>query len=460
MNSITHTCHTLLGLAQRGLPRLFPLLAVLFGCSSPNSSIGITAVGVEGASGVLAITNVNVIPMDGPATLPNQTVIIRNGRIDQVGPSNQLSVPRGAAKVNGSGRYLIPGLMDMHVHHFGTAGDREVGRNLFLAHGVTTVRHMWGYDGIIAERDAIREGQLTGPRIFAASPGMDGPGGRWESVTPAISTPAEARSAVETAAAQGYDFVKVYSRLDTSSFNAAIETAGRHNLPVVGHVPNAVGYEKALASGMVTVEHLIAFRREASLSSTTDNLVDTQRAEEVARQYAASEIWVVPTVYVLTYTPSDVVQIQQLDVWRYVTASQRSFWSQFPAAERHTSALANHLTVLQILRNAGVRILVGTDTGVENMIGGYSMWEELDHLVMGGFSPYEVLHAATAQPAVFLGMESELGRVKIGYNADLVLLEENPLDDIAAIRTIVGVVTHGRWLSRSHLIELLESSGS
>ncbi len=211
----------------------------------------------------VAFVNVNIVPMDADRVLESQTVLVGREGIVQIGPTDQVAIPDSALRIDGTGQYLLPGLADMHVHWTSnTTSELRNDNFLFLANGVTTIRVMWGSNFALRRRDEIIQGLAPGPTVYIASPGMDGPGGPWN--TPAVTTTSQAQQTVRQYKADGYDFIKVYNALQPSIYRAIIDEARAQNIRVVGHVPGAVGVETVLASGQASLEHFIGFRLAAS----------------------------------------------------------------------------------------------------------------------------------------------------------------------------------------------------
>ncbi len=418
----------------------------------------------EVQASVVAFVDVNVVPMDRERVLEGQTVLVRDGRIAEMGPVAAVTVPAGAPMISGRGRYLMPGLADMHVHFNSNALEAQNDHILFLANGVTTVREMWG-DGnqlSLAERGAIAAGVRLGPTIYAASPGMDGPGGPWAGSTPPVTTVEQARATVAEHAAKGYDFIKVYNLLGPAVYDAIVEEAARLGIRVIGHVPQAVGLTRVLAAAQASEEHLIGFGLAASSTrSISSGTLDVSVVAALAQTASRASIWHTPTITVDALSVNRVQELQRSGPYRYVSPLMRlrfqnGFYQGRPTAAAAT-AEANHKVVTRALRDAGAKLLLGTDAGFGYMLQGFSIHEELAHLVDAGLTPYEALRAGTAEPAAFLLAEDAFGTVATGRRADLVLLDENPLEDVAHVnRERAGVMVRGRWFSERRLRQMLE----
>ena len=428
----------------------------------------------------LAFTSVNLLPMTaGEPLIRDQTVIVAGGRIAAVGPATSVQVPRDAVRIDGRGKYLMPGLADMHVHleHF----DNPAYLKLFLINGVTFVRSMDGRPEILEWKRAAAAGALESPDIHTAGPVLDGsPPVRDDNV--ALATPEQARQAVADQAAAGYDFIKVYANLSPDVFEAIMMAARERGLPVAGHVPRAVGLDAFLASDVKSIEHLSDFADSIAAQAPSTGAppaflkrrfgfaADPARMSAVAAKVAKSGKWVAPTIIAddrLVAPPTLVEQWAKAPeaasvdrgilryYWRGVLerASERLAAGDWQWVER---GRANRIALLRALHAAGVPLLIGTDTPQPFVFPGSSVHQELETYVAAGFTPAEALAAATREPAKFLGQEESWGTVEEGKRASLLLLDGNPLEEISATRRIAGVVARGRWIPATRLAEMRE----
>ncbi|REJ74887.1 MAG: hypothetical protein DWQ36_13645 [Acidobacteria bacterium] len=414
------------------------------------------------------------------APTPDQDVLVCGTRIRAVGPSGSLEVPEGATRVDASGKVLMPGLFDGHVHLFA-----PLDLDLNLAWGVTGVRNLFGNAFALNTRAQIEQGAIVGPRFFTAGPIVDGDPPIWPG-SDAVTTAEAARETVAKQAEAGYDFVKVYSLLRPDPFFAAIEAAHERGLMAGGHVPGSVPLEDATARGMDFIEHLTGFlpaaQRDDSpyLALTPDERRATDRYEitrlqvegfdpeklpTVAGWMVEHGVWNIPTFVVIERITASAAQKQE---WvethpqmRYVSGPTLSFWnpnndfrlqdvSEEQLAARARSA-ALHAPIVKALHEAGAELMLGTDTPNPFVFPGYSVHEELQRFVEAGLTPWQALRAATVQPARFLGQEEVFGRVAPGLEADLLLLDANPLEAIENTERVAGVMTRGRWLDRAAL---------
>lgn len=369
---------------------------------------------------VVAFRDVAVVPLDSPGVLERQTVVVRDRRIATVGPADEVAIPDGAHAIDGSGRYLMPGLADMHVHL-----DREDLRT-YLANGVTTVRNMWGYDEIAEMRDAIAAGELDGPTVHSTSPGIDGTPPKWP-YTQIVQTAAEADSTVvRLVEDEGWTMLKVYQDLRPETYDAVVAAARRLGVRFMGHVPHRVGLRHALESGQASLEHLGGFDVElgGGRGGAGWLKMDPDGIPEVVSWTRDAGAYVSPTLVI-------------------VRTMARGRWS----ADQAAVITRNRRTLVRALHEGGVPILLGTDSGIDVVDPGTSIHEELDELVRAGLSPYDALRAGTVTAARFLGAEDEFGAVREGLRADLLLLADDPLQDVGAAAHPLGVMANGVWFS-------------
>ena len=426
------------------------------GCSKPKPA-------PPALEQVLAITHVTVVDIVAGNDVPDQTVVVRGSRIAEAGAAASIPVPARATVVDGRGKYLIPGLWDMHVH---ALADAEVARGFlpaFVAWGVTGVRDMGGKVNVMrAARFAVQVGTVVGPRIVAAGAILDGPQPVDSTVSLAVGTPEQARAAVDSLAAYGADFIKVYTLLPRPAYFAALREAARLHLPVAGHVPDGVTVREAADSGQRSIEHL---RDEtepicAAVDAACDRLLDTLRAHGT---------WLVPTLVVLRAKAilDDSSLYADPRVWT-VPETVRSAWERIREGKQDRPQAywrekrARYRMELALVGEAakrGVPVLAGTDAGALYTYPGSSLHDELAQLVRAGLTPAAALRAATLGAAEFLGAADSLGTVARGKAADLVLLDADPLSAIANTRTVRAVVLRGRLFAGAALDSLRSAEG-
>jgi len=447
----------------------------------------------------LAIIHVTVINTNGSAPQPDSTVVIDGSRISAVGAFSSTTIPAGARIIEASGKFLIPGLTDMHLHLTGAgepAGSREFILPLLVANGVTTVRDMGGIVASLKQlRHEIDSGERLGPQIFFTGPYLDGnPPSFQPSIV--VQDAAEARNAVQRLKFEGVDFIKVQSRLQPEAYFAIAQEAQKGGMRFVGHVPDSITARQASDAGQASIEHLTGVllgcstreeelrqrrltgipRGENFMQSLERGRVwdrdllasySSERAARLFQKFAANHTWQVPTLPLLIdlvyltpesnrpndprmkYIPSGLLQFWEL-------GRRQSFADQTEADFRVRRKLVkNSLATVKEMYAAGVPIMAGTDATAPNVIPGFSLHEDLDYLVQAGLAPMQALQAATSKPAEFLGLSSQQGTIAAGKRADLVLLDANPLDDIRNTQTIRAVILKGKLLNRSDLDALL-----
>lgn len=409
-----------------------------------------------------AFVGVTVLPMDTERRLEDHTVVVRDGRIEAVGPRATTLVPEGATTIDGTGRFLMPGLADMHVHTWASSD-----APMFLAHGVTTVRNLFGNPQHLAWRAQVEKGELLAPTLITAGPILDGDPPVWPGSL-VVQDVESARAAVELHVEQGYDFLKVYNRLPLAAYQAIVEEARLAGLAIDGHTPDAVGYERVLASGQRTVEHLsgIGLVLAADAPGTGwsgDTLgwtrVDPERQKLWVERSVAAGVWLCPTfvVFQKMLEPDQFERELGMEHVRHVSPFTRQFWKSMNASntpEGRTAAresVPGRMAFVKAFVDAGGRVILGTDMGNPLVVPGYSVHEELANFAAAGLSPYQSLASATRLPAECLGRADEFGTVAVGRRADLVLLAADPLLDVDHAREPLGVMVRGRWLDRAAL---------
>ena len=418
----------------------------------------------------VAFVNVNVIPMSVERIIPQQTVIVSDGIIAGIGNVDEMPVPETAVVVDGTDRFLVPGLAEMHAHvPPATSADLERYFALFIANGVTTVRGMLGHPSHLKLRAELIEGGRIGPRLITSGPSLNGR---------SVSGAADGARQVREQHAAGYDFVKIHPGLDDAEFAAIAETANELGMPFAGHVPVAVGLSRALASGMASIDHLDGYlaalmppHYDASggYGGFFDVLlagdVDADGIEGLARATAAAGTWVVPTETLVEQIvnggpatePPGGVEMQYMagaTVEGWVQAKRRQQQERGFSPEVAAKAIYLRRALIRELHDAGAGILLGSDAPQVFNVPGFSLHRELELLVAAGLTPFEALQAGTVNVARFLGLET--GVIETGREADLVMLDSNPLEDITSTRRVHGVMTRGRWYPAAELDALLE----
>jgi hypothetical protein len=437
--------------------------------------------------------HVDVVDVGTATVRRDCDVAIRGGRIESVAPSTRSTPPGGRRVIDATGKFLIPGLTDMHVHWY---DQRYLG--LFIANGVTGVRQMWGFPMHAAWRKRIEAGSLLGPQFTIGSPIVDGPNPVWPNSV-VVSDAAAGAEVVGRMKRDGYDFVKVYNRLPRDAYFAIARASKELAFPFAGHVPTAVSAFEASDAGQKSIEHdtgvLLAASsaetrlrdeslrvftggeanqgidsgRRAAIRQLNEDLLSTYDAEKAGRLFARfvrNSTSVCPTLVVLRAMASlDDARFTNDPRVKYMPRQIRESWNPANDPRNATKSAQDYaldrrvyrkqLDIVGAMHKAGVSLLAGTDVLNPYAFPGFSLHDELGLLVEAGLTPVQALRAATLNPAAFLGQEKTAGTIHPGKNADLVLLDANPLDDIAATRRIAAVVVRGRYFDRTALDALL-----
>ena len=427
--------------------------------------------------GTVAFVNVNVLPMDNERVLTDQTVVTSLGKISELGPASEIKVPRGATIVDGSEKYLIPGLAEMHAHlpRADTPAE-EVDRILFLflSNGVTTVRGMLGNASHLELRQQIADGTRLGPTIYAAGPAFR--------ASDELTADA-ARQRVREQHQAGFDLLKILEGLSMDVYDAIADEATKVGIPFGGHVPNPVGLLHALAAGQGTIDHLDNFldALEADDSPIKDADAATRGRElglhadeeKIPALVAATKLAdasVVPTMALWETFNADVPaeHYAAFEELKYLPRETVDAWIESQKGRRErlnpeagARVIEIRKKVLKALQDEGARIVFGTDAPQIFNVPGFSIHREISIMASAGLTPYEILASATKNAAEHFRAEA-FGRVKVGARADLMLLEANPLDDASNVSKRAGVMVRGQWLPeaeiQAELAELAETA--
>jgi hypothetical protein len=438
-------------------------------------------------SKALLFRNVTVIDGTGANPKRNTDVLILDKRIASIGP--RVHAPAGAEIVNGSGKFLIPGLWDMHVH----VSHADTFFPLFLANGITGIRDTgMNFDRLRAWRNDIASGARLGPRMVIAGPILDGPYSVLRDSAVSVDSAEKGRSVVRQLKEQGADFIKVYNFLSREVYLSLADEAKRQRLPLVGHVPFALSAAEASDIGQKSIEHLSGVLlacssredqlRARMISAIRESKFDAgivnrfvfsapppeiersfspDKARMLFQKFTRNRTWQVPTLRMLRLISFPAEEPRDDPRLDYVARFLRDDWSRYerPRTAEEIAArqrlFEKELEVVRMMRRAGVKMLAGTDTPNPYLIPGFSLHDELALLVRAGLTPMEALQSATRNPAEFLGILGSIGTVEEGKEADLVLLDADPLQDIRNTRRICAVVLRGRYLASEELQRLL-----
>jgi imidazolonepropionase-like amidohydrolase len=453
------------------------LILILFSSTSSQTTT---------STATVAFVNVNVIPMDKERVLRDQTVIVRDGVVREMGDAKRVRIPSGAQRINAKGKFLIPGLSDMHVHLFtddefpDALAEDEF--KIMLAYGVTTIRLMTGTPEQLVLRAKSARGEILAPTIYAASPQFIG---KKSTNAYVVTTETEAHEAVRKAKSDGYDYLKVTTNLKPEVYEAIVDEASKQNIRVVGHADSrSVGLMRALKARQ-QIEHLDSYL-EALLpesspikGSVSDiylynpknweslDYIDESKIPELARMTVQANPFVTPTLHLFKFTfgkgrseesfkaQPDLRFYPQktIDLWMGVS---RKYLSTAAPIEKREKYIRVRNRLVKAIYDAGGRVMAGSDTPEWLMLYGYTLHLELIDLRDAGLSNYAALEAATRNPALFFGTIDKTGTIEKGKRADLVLLEANPLEDIANTQKRAGVMLKGKYFSQEEMNRWLD----
>ncbi len=420
-------------------------------------------------NGDIAFVDVTVLPMDREQVLEEQTVIIDDGRIAAIGSSDEIGPEDGVQVIEADGGYLMPGLTEMHAHLPGPRmSDMDIANLLFLyiANGVTTVRGMQGDASQFGLRDQIDRGLVVGPSLYLASVPMSGA---------SIDAPEKAEQRVREYKVAGYDLVKLTEGLTVDVFDALARTSAEVDLPFAGHVSDEVGIRHVLASGQASVDHLdnylqglVPADQQPDEAPGLDGVgalmdrIDETLMPDLVRATVDAGTWIVPTMVLWETTfygdrsaadveseRPEVVYMppETLERWRQAVDGRRR--GTDAASNRQVAGLRRR--VLGALYRGGAKIALGTDSPQIFSVPGFSVHREMAVYIDAGMTPYDVLEIGTRRPAEYFDATDEFGTVAVGRRADLILLTENPLDDIGNVARRAGVMLRGRWFSEDDI---------
>jgi len=409
----------------------------------------------------IAIINVTVIDVISGENTPNMTVVVQGDQITEI--ASAISISQNVAQLDGSGKFLIPGLWDMHTHHEALGIESM---DLYLANGVVGTRDMGSeLQFIISLRDRINNGELPGPEIIAAGPILDDAPPEFPS-RQRVSDAEEARRTVRALQQSGVDFIKVHNLTPREVFFAIADETANLGMSFSGHVPPTVSIEEAASSGMTSIEHLSNFRVYLECAGTEPYSLDS--CQESFENLATHGVWQTPTIALAQEFPelmngmlNEIPMSQTLSHYEFASdALLERFETEISvgaSAQIVDFLRVNNVTSLAAisdLREAGNQFLAGCDA----LVPGFCLHDELEWMTLAGLSPLEALQTATINPAIFFGRENTQGTIEVGKRADLVLLDENPLADINNIRTVNAVLVRGHLISKPFIDDIFESN--
>jgi len=398
------------------------------------------------------INNVTVLSMDGETVHAKATVVVSGNRILSVGDPKDAVVFRHLDhQIDGTGKYLIPGLAEMHGHLPASGWDKDRTEEtlfLYLAGGVTTVRGMLGGPVQFELREKIKAGQIAGPTLYLAAPSLNGR---------SVSSPEEGEQKLRLYASQGWDLQKIHPGLSLPEYDAIAHAANELGFPFGGHVPADVGIERALEAGQISIDHMDGYLEW--LGGYTKELTEEDFARAVAIT-KASGTWIVPTqeLFNTFYSHGDgypVLTDEQVKALlarpenAYVARAMLARWEQTArSATPNPVASQNRQRLLKAFADGGVNLALGSDAPQTFSVPGFSIWREIEVMVEAGLTPAQILEMATAAPGRYFKDKDTFGTVTVGARADLILLDANPREDAMNLTKQAGVVAAGHWYSR------------
>jgi imidazolonepropionase-like amidohydrolase len=416
----------------------------------------------HGQTAVTAFVNVTVLPMDGDRVLAGQTVLVQGDRISAVGQSSRVPIPDGAMRIDARGKFLMPGLVDLHVHQLWTREIQLALLKMYVVNGVTTILNLRGTPEHLAFRHEIADQRVLGPTLYTAGPYVN---------EPFVVTADSVEREVVSQKRAGYDFIKLHGDLSRDAYARLNSVARREGIRVIGHAPRNLGIDALFAEGQYALVHAEEFLYDTlNRSRDVDLPLFEPRIPGLTRRMAEKGIWLMTTLTAyknIGLMAANLDRVLARPEMRYLPQTAREVWG--PATNPYTRRfgpekapgifrrLALQQKLIRQFDSAGVKLLLGTDGFNTGTVPGWSAHDELQELVAAGLSPYRALRAATANANEFLGATPCIGMVRTGCVADLLLLEANPLQNVRNARRASGVMLRGHWLSREALDRLLAS---
>jgi imidazolonepropionase-like amidohydrolase len=428
------------------------------------------------APGTFAFVDVNVLPMDRNRVLTGQTVIVRDGRITALGPSASVRVPADAQRIDGRGKYLMPGLAEMHAHVLGPAQPQELNRDimfLYIANGVTTIRAMLGAPNQLVLREQLKKGEVLGPTMFVAAPSLNGT---------SAPNPDTAMKLVRAHKTAGYDLVKLHPGLSRATYDSAVKVAREVGITMGGHVSAQVGIDRTLEARQSTIDHLDGYVEGAVADDLKRRIMSGQvpfsewmagvtdeKLRELARRTREAGVWNVPTMFLWeslfgSFAPESAAVREEMKyapkqwVRNWINQKQNQVQGQTNGGitpDLANQMLAQRRKLLKMLVDAGAPLLMGTDSPQMFNVPGFALHRELRLMGETGLTPFQVLESGTKNVGLYverdLKQDGKFGTVTVGNWADLVLLDRNPLESLDNVTARAGVMVRGRWVPRSEI---------
>lgn len=419
-----------------------------------------------------AFDNVRIIDVETGAIQPNQTVFVKDGKISLIVPSSEANLDGTMNTIIGGGRYLMPGLAEMHAHIPGNNNMKLLEETLFLylSNGVTTIRGMLGQPYHIELKDKVMSGEILGPRIYTSGPSLNGN---------TVTSTEQADQMVRDQKAAGYDFMKLHPGLTLENFDQIVKTAKEVGMPYAGHVSIDVGVRHAIESDYASIDHVDGYLEGLVPSTIRVNpnangffginfteIADESLIDELVKLTVEHNVWIVPTQAMMErwVGPTDPEILGEDPEMKYMPPNTLKSWistkKQVIEAPNYSAeqALAfNELRrkIIKKLHDGGAKFILGSDAPQVFNVPGFSIQRELEAMTRSGFTPLEAIQAGTINPAEFFKVQGEYGVIKPGASADLIMLQDNPLEDINNTRSQLGVMVRGKWMTKSDIYKKL-----
>ena len=428
---------------------------------------------------VTAFVDVTVVPLDRDGIVERQTVIVRGEKIVSVGPSNRARIPAGATRIDGRGKFLMPGLAEMHAHVVGpqNANHEAVNRDimfLYVANGITSIRAMLGAPNQLPLREALRKGEILGPTMYVSAPSLNGQ---------SAPNPDSGSKLVRAHKAAGYDFLKIHPGLSRATYDAIVSTANEVGLTWAGHVPPAVGLHRAIEVKQSGVDHLDGLLEAATPAEMQQRLlagpvplqewvdaVDPARFAGIAGHMKAAGMWHVPTILIWenlfnqAETPEEMGAREEMKYWPRQAVAGMVNQKRNQVAAQQNAGVTKEVTAkytqlrrqaLKAVADAGSLLMMGTDSPQLFMVPGFAMHREIGIIQQAGLSPQQIYESGAKNVATYvrdvLKQDGAFGTVVAGNRADLVLLDANPLQSVENLKRRAGVMVKGRWVSAAEI---------
>jgi len=451
---------------NKKMKKIIPFVCalIIFSCVKSQENISDTAI---------LITNATIIDVKNGALLENRQVVIDSGKIKQISET-VTNAQKYKTTIDGKGKFLMPGLAEMHAHiPPPSTSQTRINETLFLylSNGITTIRGMLGDPAHLLLRKKVENSEILSPRIFTSSPSLNGN---------SIKTTEEAVTKVTAYQKAGYDFLKIHPGIQLEIFNQAVKTAKEVGIPFAGHVPVDVGVRHAMKSGYSSIDHVDGFLEglvpQSANVKPTDNgffgynftpLADTAKIDELVAMAKEHEVWIVSTqsLYERWFAPISADKMLKESEMKYMPVTTLKNWkerkNQYTVdnpdfnLEQWEKFNSIRRQLMKKLQDDGHGMLLGSDAPQLFNVPGFSIHHEIDGMLRAGLTPLEIIKSGTINPATYFDMDDTFGQIKEGLDADMILVNANPLEDIKALKDISGVMVRGRWLSKETIDQKL-----